>query len=418
MKIRFDDAVAVPTETVRRFDRTELSPPKRTGEGFLRAQGFLTKVGVFDYQVRDENGQLKTFRELRPPEEVFKPESLQSFALLPVVEDHPKDASGQLTNLNTELVKSFQVGSVGHPEVAGDHVKADILLTDAKVIDKVLAGKNQLSLGYTSELEPRSGVFVDASGVEHRFDAVQTNIVGNHVAIVDEARAGPTAAIRLDSQDGIMCIDAHKANGDSPGEGMGMILKIGEQEFEVPEPVARRMEELMAQLAEKEAADAKAEDDGERKADQEPESEMKKALMKAEGRIAALEAKIRERDEQDRADALELLRADAAELLGCEKTELSELAEMDVRKKVLAKFSPSLRLDSASDEFVLGAYELAVEQTRIKKAERQDTAAIINQTVAVAKDNVPKDTIHEAYQRQIERMANAWKPKSRKSAEA
>jgi len=47
-------------------------------------------------------------------------------------------------------------------------------------------GKVELSNGYTSEIEFKAGKTND--GFE--YDAIQTDIKGNHIAIVDKARCG------------------------------------------------------------------------------------------------------------------------------------------------------------------------------------------------------------------------------------
>lgn len=67
--------------SVLRYDQASpLSKPVRLPNGFVRAEGYLTRSGIFVY--RDAQG--KAIRELRPPEEVMHPDSLASFGLMPV----------------------------------------------------------------------------------------------------------------------------------------------------------------------------------------------------------------------------------------------------------------------------------------------------------------------------------------------
>lgn len=169
-----------------RYDIGSMRPPERLPDGSLRADGRLTRSGVFDY--RNTDGTLR--REFRPDGEVFKPDSLRTFADVAVTDDHP---SAMVSAANR---REIAVGHVsGEPRRDGDHVAATLVLTDEATIAKVLAGKVELSCGYECDLDPTPGVTPDGE----RYDAVQTNIRGNHVAIVSAARAGRSARLRVDA---------------------------------------------------------------------------------------------------------------------------------------------------------------------------------------------------------------------------
>lgn len=170
--------------TVFRTDRSELRSPVKLPNGFMRVDGYLSRAGIFEY--RQPDGKIR--RELRPPEEVFKVDSLASFASVPITLDHP--LPGLLTAQNAA---QFAVGSVGEPKPDGDKVRASMLITDARAIAALERGKTQVSCGYTAEVEETAGVW---NG--ERFDVIQRNIVANHVAIVDVGRAGPEVRVRMD----------------------------------------------------------------------------------------------------------------------------------------------------------------------------------------------------------------------------
>lgn len=174
-------------KTVRayRADLGELRPVERLPDGRVRVDAILTRCGIFEY--RNPDGS--TRRELRLPEEVFKPESLNSFAIVPVTDDHPPDM------LTAETALRFARGSTGDTvRRDGDNVRASIGVFDANLIAKMESGKVQLSCGYTCDLIEKPGVHP----VYGQYDAIQTNILGNHVAVVDTGRAG-TARVRMDS---------------------------------------------------------------------------------------------------------------------------------------------------------------------------------------------------------------------------
>lgn len=77
-------------KTVKRFDTLDAgswmtTKFTRTTEGFLTGRAIVTSIGVFTYQYADGT----VLRELRLPEEVFAPESLESMKLKPVTNQHP-----------------------------------------------------------------------------------------------------------------------------------------------------------------------------------------------------------------------------------------------------------------------------------------------------------------------------------------
>ncbi len=176
-----------------RHDLVELRSPKIDQNGYLVADAFPTKVGVFKYVKPDGS----VTRELRHPDDVFRPDSMESLKNRPIVDEHPD--GGPMTAENT---RRLAVGHVGEQiEKQDDHVKANLVVTDAGMISK-MKGKNggikkvQLSCGYSADVIADVGTF-KGQDYDHR----QTNIVYNHLASVWKGRAGPTAQIHLDAED-------------------------------------------------------------------------------------------------------------------------------------------------------------------------------------------------------------------------
>jgi hypothetical protein len=89
-------------------------------------------------------------------------------------------------------VQSYRFAELGMRD--GKHKPEDmvgtLILRDANAIAKINAGRSQLSNGYRGEIIPRRGVH---EGQTYEFE--QTNLVGNHVAIVDKARCGTSCRI-------------------------------------------------------------------------------------------------------------------------------------------------------------------------------------------------------------------------------
>ena len=77
----------------------------------------------------------------------------------------------------------------------GEFVAGELLVTDADLIKKLEDGAaRELSCGYNCDLDEKPGVTADGL----RYDAIQRNIRGNHVAVVPKGRAGPEARVRMD----------------------------------------------------------------------------------------------------------------------------------------------------------------------------------------------------------------------------
>ena len=81
----------------------------------------------------------------------------------------------------------------------GDTVRVPIKITTQAGVEAVEGGRLQLSLGYKCRVERKDGEF---NG--EKYTHVQSNIVCNHLALCDTARAGAQATLRLDAEDAEM----------------------------------------------------------------------------------------------------------------------------------------------------------------------------------------------------------------------
>lgn len=115
----------------------------------------------------------------RAPEEVFAPEAMASFEGVCVCDDHPPES---VTAVN------FSQYSKGHAQNVrreGEYLVADLHIEDAVLADQVLhRAKREVSCGYTTTYVPDGGGYR------------QTNIRGNHVAVVLRGRAGSEVSIK------------------------------------------------------------------------------------------------------------------------------------------------------------------------------------------------------------------------------
>jgi hypothetical protein len=341
--------------SVKRFDSGEFSSPTRTNNGYLRCDAKITRTGVFTYKLADGTER----RELRLPDEVFKGDALTSFEDVPLTNNHPRE------KLNEKNTGRFQTGNIKNVRRHDDHVAAKVLITDADTINDVENGKTQLSCGYNCDLEPvDGGVTRGIPGVEDglRFDAIQRNIVGNHVAVVNVARAGETASLHLDADDAIMIakevVKKPKA-GANPGPGVKkMKFKIDGIDYEMDDQQAQAVGKLGVRLdnAEKEAEKAK--------------SETVKAIARADKADEDLKA-LQEKYNQDTsaetvakkvADRVSL-ETTAAKVLKDEEIKLDSMSDDEIKKAVILKVSPDAKekVEKADEAYVSARFDAAIE---------------------------------------------------------
>ncbi len=213
---------------VQRFDLASGEfRERRTGpQGFgLAVTANLTRTGVFHY--RQPDGTVR--RELRPPEEVFHPESLKTLKGATITDDHP-------AKVDPSNWKRETIGHVAStPHRAGKFVQGEIHIHHDVAIDKAERGKlRELSCGYDCDLDPTPGEWEGEP-----YDAVQRNIRYNHVAAgpVGWGRAGPDVKMHLDKRGRISTMErtTHYVGGvfdpGSPETG-GFALRLDGDDHE------------------------------------------------------------------------------------------------------------------------------------------------------------------------------------------
>lgn len=168
-------------------DAVTVSGTRRTADGYLIAEARSVRTGIQLY-AGSEVGKpdMPVVRVYRPADQVFAQDSLQSFTHAPVTMDHPAEP------VSADNWKQLSVGEVStDAKKDGEWVHLPLILKDAAAISAVEGGKRELSAGYTCELVWGDGVTPDGQP----YNAKQTNIKINHLAIVDRARAGSKARI-------------------------------------------------------------------------------------------------------------------------------------------------------------------------------------------------------------------------------
>lgn len=168
-----------------------ISPNKAlTKEGFLVCRNaVIASIGTREY-LPDELDQVKPNADgkvflIRPSDVLFSEDTINSFEGKPVTLGHP-----DVANVNGENWKQFAVGTVSHvrkgAESTAGCLVADIIIFDPKAIEEVVNGKAiELSCGFDSNVIDQGG------GI-----GVETNFIGNHVALVPLGRGGRTCSLK------------------------------------------------------------------------------------------------------------------------------------------------------------------------------------------------------------------------------
>ena len=323
----------------------------RTPQGFLRVPAYVTRAGVLEYKRADGT----TVRELRHPDEVFRPASLESLSAAPLTDLHPKEM------VSPKNVRSLRVGHVGEAvRQDGHRVAATVTIEDEQMIALVERGeRREISCGYACAIDATPGVWDG----EH-YDAVQRDIVYNHAALGPRnwGRAGSEVALRLDSGDA-MTATAYGApperrddgTTDLPGGDAQMdhvTIRVDELDVQVPKQWAQVIEKGLKQRDDALTERTKERDTAQGRADA------------AEKEVKDLKEKLAAADDPKRIDqavtARTTLVEQARKVLPAEH-KFDGQTPRQIHEAVLTKLDAKLDLKGKSDEYVSARFDHAIE---------------------------------------------------------
>lgn len=152
----------------------------------------LSKVGVFPYAGRSispDADQDKIYNVYRPKEELSNKDCIDSFKLIPWIDNHvmlgPED-----DGLTPCEEKGIQ-GVIGQDVFFEENVlKGNIKVFSEAMANLIAQGKTELSCGYRCRYEYNPGTFDG-----EKYDYIQRDIRGNHLALVDSGRMGPEVSV-------------------------------------------------------------------------------------------------------------------------------------------------------------------------------------------------------------------------------
>lgn len=370
-------------------DRVKIPSQRRlTDEGFLIVPAFIARPGIQLYTAAEmglsDRDPRDVIRVYRPPEEVFNQESLASFSNKPITNGHPSEL------LTSKNAKEFSVGHSG-PEVVEDRgfAKATLHIIDSDTVEDIEKGKAELSNGYLADIAFTPGTSPDGES----FDAIQRDIRGNHIAVVDKARGGsslrvfdadPSLEPKLE-EDAIMPVKVTIDGIDieMSEQGQQAVTKLQKQVSDTQTTMDMQRKQFDTDIA-KEKARA---DDLQAKLD---------AAKKEIPDAATLDAQVAERA---------ALVADATALVP--DLEWKGKSAEDIRKEVVTKVVGTLTNDSA--EYVAARFDILVEDHKKDPNRQIDTALADSLKGGDGKDGQEVNDSSKSRTKFAEAQRNRWK---------
>lgn len=161
-----------------------------THEGFLKAKVTLARPGVFQYLEGD-----KLTYQAKLPEHILSKKTLESAKGIPVTDDHPA-IEGSYILLDSKNYKNYAKGNISEPFIEDGKLCAYETIWDADLINDIKSGKKrEVSIGFAHEYDLMPGEYDGQS-----YDMAQTNIIINHLAHVEQGRAGNDIKIHVDKK--------------------------------------------------------------------------------------------------------------------------------------------------------------------------------------------------------------------------
>lgn len=376
------------------IDEAGPGAPRYTKDGYVTASVRAARVGVQIYSGASlGKPELASVRVYRPDAEVFSKDSLETYAHRPLTNDHPPEP------VTADNWSQYSVGHVGDEVMRdGGFVRVPMVLMDKVAIKDFEAGKKQLSLGYTTELKWEPGVTKDGE----EYDAVQTKIRANHLAMVTAARGGPMLRIgdAIDNKEKHMktiMVDGLPVQTDDTGATI-IDRVLGGQTKKI-ETLTADVAALQEQLADSQTELAKA------------QAETKKATETKDAEIDVLKKQVA--DSAITPAKLDTLVKDRAEVVGKAKAVLGDKLVVDgktvaeIKKQVVDAKMGDVAKNYSEDAYAASFTALTVDvkadevKDGLADALHQQAGGVVNATDA-----------DKSYSDMTARLEGAWKNKA------
>lgn len=356
-------------------------------DGSLVVPAYISRTGVQQYSYSDGT----TAGEFRPASEVFAPWSIRSFEGLALTVKHPSAPVD--TGNRGAVAVGFVMPDSLHKD--GDYLFAELVITDKAVIKAVMDGELvEISAGYSCTLTATEGTLTTEEGDSYR--AVQSNIFGNHVALLaaGEARAGSDARIYLDDKESAP--DPATLPGmNKPQAHAGATMRFDTAAGALPpnpNPVTRTdngpSSEIAALQAKVDAATARADRETVR-------------ADRAEAKVEALQAKVDAKESKTDTKATDPAsvrrRVLAAVVLDSVDAALDfTKSDADLCKAAILRIDASAKLDGRSQDYLDARLDIAAEDFAKGKGKPRQDDALARAAGGLTEDSEDSDLVGKA----------------------
>ena len=369
---------------------------RKTKDGYLVANARIARTGIQLYSGHELGiPDKQVVRVYRPPEEVFDRRAMRSMATLPVTLDHPP------MMVDSSNWKQYAVGDTGE-DVArdGECIRVPLIIKDAAAIEAYEKhGICELSVGYGCDLRWGRGKTPDGEV----YDATQTAIRGNHLAVVPAARGGSRLRIGDDQ--------------DRGENDMARIL-IGDRLVELAENEAQHVQSYIAKLQ----ADAKKKDDDEESGESAEEEQAEEKKTRGErdaalGKVAALTKQLEDERAKSSPAAIHAAAKALSELIVKADAVMEGKVNFDgkdpaeIRRMVVtAKLGDAVTKALATDEAIAGAFQAIIANVKPRNGTDR-LADSLNLLGQGGGDHQPsaKQMKDAAYNEYVKHITGAWK---------
>jgi hypothetical protein len=150
----------------------------------------ISKVGIFPYlgsEIPGAEEPDRIYQVYRPAEELARQETIDSFKLMPFIDEHEI-----LGKAGMPAERKGMQGTLGE-QIYFDapYLRGNIKIHSSAAQSLIKAGKVELSPCYGCDWVKGDGTF---EGQPYQY--TQRNIMGNHLALVEEGRTGPDVAVQ------------------------------------------------------------------------------------------------------------------------------------------------------------------------------------------------------------------------------
>ena len=173
----------------------EESKREMSSNGFIEIKDNpISMEGVFQYsgsQISADLDPNKIYNVYRPADELSTEECISSFRLVPWTDEHAMIGPAEEGMTPAERAGiSGVTGEEVYFDKTDGKLKANLRIFSKKLQNLINYDKKELSIGYCCDYILTDGFFNGQS-----YDAVQRNIRGNHLALVQEGRCGKEVSV-------------------------------------------------------------------------------------------------------------------------------------------------------------------------------------------------------------------------------